>query len=388
MMTKTKSTRIASLKYLAGLPLMALLFLAFSPEQKTPESQNRVHPIYKSQITADSLPDGEIFKVVEEMPRFPGCEEVPDAEKQRLCSQKKMMEFIFKNLKYPKAAQEKGIEGMVVVKFIIEKDGSISDAEIVRSIGGGCDEEVLKLVYMMPNWTPGKQRGKDVRVQFNLPVKFKLDSDAPTDKKKSIDKKPMFAACEDAEDKGKCANGKMFDFILENLKYPKAAKAAGLEGKVVVKFTIDADGAVKEAEVVQGIGGGCDEEALRVVNLMPNWIPATKEGKPVAVELSLPFQFALPKEMTSEDVLEAYPNPSGDNGFTLKYQTKEGPIRLIVSDMSGKELANVPVDNYDGTVQEARFDGLFQKKVARGNVVVSIVDKSGAVLKTTKVVMH
>ncbi len=342
------------------------------------------------QLKFDFRSESTVFKVVDEMPLFPGCEDVAEAGKRNLCSQKKLLTFVYKNIKYPKEAREAGIEGMAVVSFVVEKDGSIADAEIVRSIGGGCDEEVLRVVYLMPNWIPGKQGGEKVRVQYNLPVKFKLDSEGASGKKKTGDHKPRFAPCNDAEDKIKCANSKMFDFIVENLKYPETAKKAGVEGTVAVKFKVATDGSIQDAKVVKGIGNGCDEEALRVVNLMPNWVAGVKGGKAVATEMVLPFQFALPKENPSQkvDVFEVYPNPSSENGFTLKYQTEAGPISLKITDMAGRERGIIPVDNYDGTVQEARFDGLFQKNTSRENVVVSILDGNGKVLKSTTVVIQ
>ena len=121
----------------------------------------------------------EIFKVVEQMPRFPGCEdEAGDNAAKQQCAQKKMLEYIYKNVKYPAIARENGIQGRVVVQFVVEKDGSIADANVVRDIGAGCGEEALRVVNSMNNmpqkWTPGKQRGKPVRVQFTLPVSFKL----------------------------------------------------------------------------------------------------------------------------------------------------------------------------------------------------------------------
>ncbi|MCB0663205.1 MAG: energy transducer TonB [Saprospiraceae bacterium] len=117
----------------------------------------------------------EIFKVVEEMPRFVGCEDLAgDAKEKKACADRKMLEFIYKNIKYPKIARENGVEGMVVVRFVVEPDGSISNPEIVRDIGAGCGDEALRIVNMMPEWIPGKQRGTKVRVQFNLPVRFDL----------------------------------------------------------------------------------------------------------------------------------------------------------------------------------------------------------------------
>ena len=105
--------------------------------------------------------EGEIFKVVEEMPQFPG-------------GAAKMMEFIQKNIQYPMTAQENGIQGRVFVNFVIEPDGSITNVTVMRGIGGGCDEEAIRIVQSMPNWKPGKQRGVAVRSSFTVPIIFKL----------------------------------------------------------------------------------------------------------------------------------------------------------------------------------------------------------------------
>jgi protein TonB len=108
--------------------------------------------------------DDEVFVVVEEQAEFPG-------------GLDSMYAYIHKNLKYPELAKEKGIEGRVFVSFIIEKDGSISNVKILRGIGGGCDEAAVEMIKNMPKWKPGTQRGKPVRVQFNLPIKFELEKD-------------------------------------------------------------------------------------------------------------------------------------------------------------------------------------------------------------------
>ena len=85
-----------------------------------------------------------------------------------------MFKYLYSNIKYPQAAKESGITGRVFLTFVVEKDGSIANARILRDIGGGCGQEALRVVKSMPKWTPGEQRGRPVRVQFNLPVSFEL----------------------------------------------------------------------------------------------------------------------------------------------------------------------------------------------------------------------
>ncbi len=105
--------------------------------------------------------ENDIFEVVEQNPSFPGGE----AE---------LMKWLHKNLKYPPVAQENGIQGKVYIQFVVNKDGSIVDPKIIRSADASLDKEAMRVVQAMPKWTPGKQRGKAVRVRFTLPVTFRL----------------------------------------------------------------------------------------------------------------------------------------------------------------------------------------------------------------------
>jgi len=103
-----------------------------------------------------------IFQIVEDEPEFPG-------------GMQAMQEYLRDNIRYPTMAREAGIEGTVFVTFVVERDGSITNVEVQRGIGGGCDEEAIRVVQNMPNWEPGEQRGQPVRVQFTLPVRFVLN---------------------------------------------------------------------------------------------------------------------------------------------------------------------------------------------------------------------
>ncbi len=104
----------------------------------------------------------QIFDVVETMPTPPG-------------GRKGWSKFLYDNLNYPTQARRMGIEGTVYVVFVVNTDGSIQDVGIMRGIGGGCNEEAMRVVRKSPKWTPGKQRGRPVRVKMRLPIKFKLN---------------------------------------------------------------------------------------------------------------------------------------------------------------------------------------------------------------------
>lgn len=111
--------------------------------------------------TAQTKKNDMVFDVVEVMPQYPG-------------GQIAMLQYLMKNIKYPEQAVKEGIQGRVTVRFIVEKDGSISDVKPVLSVHPLLNKEAVRVVKSMPKWTPGKQNGKPVRVRFNLPVMFKL----------------------------------------------------------------------------------------------------------------------------------------------------------------------------------------------------------------------
>lgn len=114
-----------------------------------------------AQEEEEVVEEQQIFLVVEEMPSYPGGEQ-------------EMYRFISQNIEYPRMAKESGISGRVFVTFVVERDGSVTDVQVLRGIGGGCDEEAIRVIKSMPKWKAGKQRGKAVRVQYRMPIKFTL----------------------------------------------------------------------------------------------------------------------------------------------------------------------------------------------------------------------
>lgn len=112
-------------------------------------------------VVVEEIVEEEIFQVVEEMPSFPG-------------GMGELMKFLGNNIKYPAVAQENGIQGRVIIQFVVEKDGSVANPVVVKGVDPALDKEALRVVKAMPKWTPGKQRGKAVRVKYTVPVTFRL----------------------------------------------------------------------------------------------------------------------------------------------------------------------------------------------------------------------
>ena len=112
-------------------------------------------------VEEEPVEEEQIFQVVEEMPEFPG-------------GMAECLKFLAKNIKYPTIAQENGVQGRVIVQFVVNSDGTIVDPVVMRSVDPYLDKEALRVIRMMPKWKPGKQRGKAVRVKYTVPVTFKL----------------------------------------------------------------------------------------------------------------------------------------------------------------------------------------------------------------------
>lgn len=129
----------------------------------TEETGQAVEIKYVAPTVEEEEPEEtEIFEVVEKMPEFPNGGMVG------------LMQFLSKNIKYPPIAQENGTQGRVIVQFVVNKDGSIVDAKVIRSVDPYLDKEALRVINAMPKWNPGEQRGKPVRVKYTVPVTFRL----------------------------------------------------------------------------------------------------------------------------------------------------------------------------------------------------------------------
>jgi len=163
MMNKTKS-RFGAWKALAALPVAAVLLMAGCQPANGEAVEQEEIPFEATNVDESAPLDAntdEVFKAVEVDPEFPGGEEA-------------LYKYLAENIKYPEKAKNDKVEGRVYITFVIEKDGTVSDAKVLRSVNEELDAEALRVINAMPKWKPGTQRGVPVRVQYNIPINFKL----------------------------------------------------------------------------------------------------------------------------------------------------------------------------------------------------------------------
>ncbi len=312
--------------------------------------------------TDQSSVKGDIYKVVDNMPRFSDCQNEEGFEFD--CAQKEMLNFIYSNIKYPQEARDKNLQGIVVCRFIVDKNGNVTTPEIVRSLGGGCDEEVLRVVNSFPQWQPGAQGGKKVNVYYNLPVKFKLEDDTPQEETApEITDNARISGCEDITDKeerNNCSQKLLLTEIYTNIKYPELARENGIEGVSVLRFDVHTDGTIKDPGFKKYIGGNCEEAILTMFEHLQKtttWIPAkSADGTAVVSEYILPIKFKLqdndlPEQKIVPLALTAYqlfPNPT-HNELTVAFNPKVAQnMELLVFDSMGKQRLSMDLGKVKG----------------------------------------
>ena len=338
MITRNEKAKGLWWRLLATLPVLAILMIAntkvTAQEQKADEnadlalngntnsrrelvadvtSNDSVFQTIKEdlyQTLKDKSVNDSVFQIVDEMPEFPGGTDA-------------LMQFVASGINYPEDAVKEGKEGRVFVSFVVEKDGLVSNVKVLRGVCYSIDEEAARVVRGMPRWKPGMKDGKPARVSYQIPIMFKLDETKDEDKttvktvvagdenkgascrtsRATFSGNPPFDKMKPNEDgvyqiveempSFPGGEQKLMEYVAKNLTYPQEARDKGIDGRVFIGMVIEKDGSVSNVKVLRGIGGGCDEEAVRVINSMPKWKPGKIKGEPVPVSYQIPINFKL-----------------------------------------------------------------------------------------------
>lgn len=292
MMNKKKSSIIKSAKYLLILPIGFALILG-NAVQASPELNINFG-------SEESL--SKQISVQDNSPSFPG-------------GVSEMQRFLSSNIKYPIEAQEKDLQGEVWVNFTVKKTGEVLDVKLIKKADPLLDNEIMRVVKSMPKWESG-----DADLNTTLPFVFALRKEGvkaitPSDDQEhtmivGYGSAPKVQTVNNNQQKNKPfvtveemprfpgGEAAMHKFLSDNMKYPVDAFEAGIQGRVVVRYVVDEEGNVKDATVIRGRNQSLENEALRIVNLMPKWEPGKQRGKAVAVYYTLPVVFKLNKNKT------------------------------------------------------------------------------------------
>lgn len=341
---------------------------------------------------------------------FAGCENQLDAQEEKDCTKKKLMEHMINHLKYPEAAKKAGIEGKVLIAFTISATGKVTNAKVIQGIGHGCDEAALAVLEQMPDWVPAQQGGKAVASEMTLPFLFKLPKEAAdTDTRaeqqddiyKVVDQMPRFPGCEGQNlpeaELVSCSQMQMLQYIYQNIKYPEDARNAGAEGVSVASFVIEKDGSVSDIKIVRSVFPSIDETLLHVVASMNNmpqkWVPGQHGGATVRVQYNLPVKFKLDSGSAEEkqapkgtNTLElkdfsASPNPTS-GALRLRFQAQQGPLSVQIMDAAAKVVMDREYRDFSGS-----FDEQFDLSSAASGILIIRVHQNDLVF-TEKITLQ
>lgn len=333
-------------------------------------------------LAAAAQTDTTIYQVVDEMPRFPGCEAMDTiVQVKQQCAQASLLKFIYQNVHYPETARLEGIQGTVVLRFVVETDGQTSNFQVLKDIGGGCAEEALRVVTAMNEvgvrWAPGKLEGKAVRVYQVLPVRFKLEEPLPY---LLIDRDTVYTVFEDtlAFQGGHEA---LVSFIREKLIFPSAGLDSCLVGDMIVELLVQPGGKLKVLNVsdYNNLGMDFQFEAIRAAtSTMGKWSPAKYQGRAVPTLYDIPVLFE-PKDARCAATAESFQRAGklADEGIGLYNEGKkeEGFAKLSEAIALFPEHANFRYLRGQAYLNEKQMEAACEDlKIAKKVLTTSFLD--------------
>ena len=231
---------------------------------------------------------------------FAGCQKKKDAYKRWTCSQQKMEAFLNKQLRFPAALKNTEYPMMADARLAVEKDGTISAADIIYQSHLACGEELERLIGLLPPMHPATLNGEFIRSYYILSVWFDPYGFLEINKEvfKVVDSPPVFAGCgelTDAEERRQCSNEKMLTYVKAHMPTEQSIQSSK-KGMTVVAFIVEKDGSVSEPRVAKVIGNDLSGEALRLVGQMPKWVAGMQGSQPVRFQVNLPIKYDLVKE--------------------------------------------------------------------------------------------
>jgi TonB family protein len=401
MLQKNKSQRIALAKYGLSAPLFALMLIFSSATVSNSTAvkaiNNKAENVFAKPATETitgitdnaEIPEQPAAEIVKStLSKVVGIDTVPAVTKVENPPQfpgglEGLGKFLGKTIRYPKVDKDNKVQGRVFVEFVVERNGSVSNIKALKAPSETLKAEAVRVMKLSPNWIPGYQNSKAVRVKFTIPINFTLGPDngnANGDNKvfSSVEQSPSFPG----------GTQKFGEFLSKNIRYPKEMHDKGIQGRVYISFIVETDGTLSTIKVLKEPGFGSGEEAVRVMSMSPKWNPGIQDARPVRVQFTVPINFSLNK------VTGAIPGPPdtvvmGYGYNNINYFKSMIDIRNVRID---RETTGSPLFIVDGVVKDRSvFEALDPNSIAGVSVikdssakVYGEKAKNGVVLITTK----
>ncbi|HET7732297.1 MAG TPA: energy transducer TonB [Paludibacter sp.] len=319
-----------------------MFLLTANAQSAVNNSTNSIDSIQQSKLHIQQPDKDGVYDQVEKMPQFPGGEN-------------SLLKYIAKHLKYPASAQRYGIQGTIIIRFVVNEFGHVDNFEVLKGLDPDIDQEGIRVISSLPDWIPGEQNGEKVKVYYTIPLKFILEVPSSLKPAAILDGKPLpinfdiktlnkdsiqsvFVIKPDQKEKlaelarkykTNTSNGvfilvskayarqntsetvqpvneeKVYDVVENMPQFPGGQQAlmsyitrnlkyprfAKESGLVIVRFVVNKEGVVDNIEVLRSVSTDLDNEAVRVVGSLPKWIPGTQNGAKVSVYFTLPIKF-------------------------------------------------------------------------------------------------
>ena len=375
MMCKKNSSRWSAAKALLVLPVVAISLSAFATTVYVPrEVQDKVtensvnEQISQTESNAsamqESQQDDRPFIKVEKMPTFDGGKSLVGFQN-----------WIQNNIRYPKEALAKGVGGRVIFQFVVERDGTPSSFNVLKSPDKSLADEVERVFKTSPKWEAGEQGGKKVRVLYTVPVVFTMPSaetqEFEQQKQNFEAQKQNFEQQKDiayikVEKMPTFQGGDLNAFrnwVQGQIQYPKEAAAKNISGRVIFSFVVEKDGSTSDFTVLQAPDKLLADEVERIFKTCPKWEPGTQRGEKVRVKYTVPIVFALVSN-ASENVSGVVVDTEGKPLMGVIVQVDGSNARGVVTDVEGR--FSIPVSN--GETLKFSYIGMDTKQVKVNNI--------------------
>ena len=375
MMKKEKSSPWMRSKVLYAIPMVALALSAFATpaivnpidgivvndEDKVKETSSNLQRnvvVNEKFVTNDS-----IYDVVQKFAEFPG-------------GQKAFNEWMSENFQYPDSCMKEGIQGRVVLQFVVNTDGSIADVKPVRSPHPALTEAAIQIVKKMPRWIPAEHEGKKVRCRFNLPFMFRLSFDV--EEASAVND----SVYNDAQKRASFPGGweAFSKWMSENIQYPDSCMKEGIQGRVSLQFVVNTDGSIVDVEPLHSPHPALTEAAIQLVKRMPRWIPAENDGKIVRCRFRISISYHLSTDKSDRVKTESQKNDVLKKAEDLRARGKKlhelpADILIVMDDKpyegSPKDLVMEDIESFAVLQKSSALTAQYGARAANGAILIT-----------------